>query len=339
MNLEATEQSLLKSGEKISLYKGEYYILDNHCILVFDETGKFMRSSKHMMGRGPGEYGCIVDFDIDTINDIIEILDASSYKIRKYDCNFVFRSELRFPEPMSDFKILTPDLYAFYSMPHYDPILIEKGMEIREEALQIYSSSQNKVLKRLCKLPSYNFLIGQRYPFLSFNNNQTFFAHGLPNNNILYHIDSEKMDIDSVLEYNFGKYTFTSDDIPLPTADITGGLRFMLNNSDKYAFVIDKFVNSRCYFAFVFFKKELLLISSDKKTKKHDIIVWNKLESGGSFFTSPTFVDNDYFYEIIAPEFLKNFPFNELFSPHSKVVVDNMTEDDNPALVKFKLLQ
>lgn len=77
--LETTNQSLMNVNvnSKLLYYKNRFYILDRkqHVVFIFDENGKFLLSSKDKEGQGPGEYFSLIDFDINTEKDLIEILD------------------------------------------------------------------------------------------------------------------------------------------------------------------------------------------------------------------------------------------------------------------------
>ena len=66
--------------------EGKYYILDRKeaCIYVFNANGTFLRNSKSKQGDGPGEYHCIVDFDISNIGRRAGAALAQVYVADKY---------------------------------------------------------------------------------------------------------------------------------------------------------------------------------------------------------------------------------------------------------------
>ena len=80
--LETTESSILAEIEKTIVYENQIYVLSNNEIFVFDLEGSFIRKISRI-GKGPGEYFGISDFDI--LYNQIFILDRSYQNIQLYD--------------------------------------------------------------------------------------------------------------------------------------------------------------------------------------------------------------------------------------------------------------
>jgi hypothetical protein len=78
-------------------------------LLVFDRTGAFVRKIGKK-GRGPGEYGRLWDFDVDS--EHIYLYDYRQ-KISKYDLQGNFIESKRPPFHLSGFKILKNQKYLF----------------------------------------------------------------------------------------------------------------------------------------------------------------------------------------------------------------------------------
>ena len=72
--LETTDECLLSNIDRLTFYKGHFYILDGmrRHIFVFDEAGRFVRKIGKQ-GNGPGEYSAILFFDF--MGDSILIQD------------------------------------------------------------------------------------------------------------------------------------------------------------------------------------------------------------------------------------------------------------------------
>ncbi len=76
IKLEFTEKSMIQSVRKVLCYKNQIYVLDtfgSKAVLVFNMDGSFVRRIGES-GRGPGQYILPQDFEIDSDNDIIEII-------------------------------------------------------------------------------------------------------------------------------------------------------------------------------------------------------------------------------------------------------------------------
>ncbi len=324
--LETTSEAVFTKCNKAIYINDRFYILDEkrNGIFVFDKNGHYLKNSLAKSGSGPGEYYCIIDFDIDKQGNI-EIFDASAYRIRKYDKEFNYISEWTLPTdllPFEKFKILSPDLYAFYSDP----------TEKRAETIQIYSISKGKILKKLCsQSQKVNYLdSSQRNPFYSLNN-QTYFTFPYPNNYIS-EINIEKLESNKVVEYDFGKYTFGIDKI---SQEVLEERDFILKNKNKYVFVMNKFENNEYYFAFTAFKDDMYIIKYNKQTKLQDIISW-KFKDGG-IIIPPMFIDDNFLYVITDPIFVKDLINLQLLDSNSKTKMELIQEDDNPVVLKYKL--
>jgi len=85
--LETNQESLLGHVAKIMFRLNKFYIYDDvsHGIYVFDQNGKFLlRISK--LGKGPGEYVQLTDFDVDDFGNIY-IWDVMTRKLIQYSPN------------------------------------------------------------------------------------------------------------------------------------------------------------------------------------------------------------------------------------------------------------
>lgn len=74
-------------------------------ILVFSQSGEGMFIIDHV-GKGEGEYGSISDFDIDTINKQIIIIDPGNRKVLMYSFEGKFIRDLQLNEHIKLFKII-----------------------------------------------------------------------------------------------------------------------------------------------------------------------------------------------------------------------------------------
>ena len=329
--LETTEESLLKKCGKVIFNNDKYYILDEgqHVIFVFDKHGHFIRSSKHKQGRGPGEYGTIMDFDFNPQTGYIEILDVSSYKIRRYDEDFNFINEFIYPKTMynasffSTFKAITSDLLVFYS---------SSGPVRDKDVLLLYSTSKNELIKRV-EIQSIKHRLGitQEYSFYM-RDSALFFTNKYPNNDI-YQILYNEEEIKRVVEFHFGEHTFCISD--MSERSFENG-NFIEMNNDRFAFPQAKYENDSSYFSIVYFKNELHLVTYNKKTKQTKVVPC-KFSNGGMILP-PKFVDNTYFYVIAEPDWIEMMIVKDLLDIQSQEIIETLKEDDNPVLLKYKLV-
>lgn len=96
IRLESNDSNLIGQVRKISITKERIFIADNAGIFVFDYTGKLISKVKRL-GRGPGEYQTLTDFELDTVNNVVEIMDNISRKILRYKASGLFISESSIP--------------------------------------------------------------------------------------------------------------------------------------------------------------------------------------------------------------------------------------------------
>ena len=324
--LETTENSLLKRCGKIICNDDKYYILDEgqNAIFIFDMQGHFLKNSMHKEGRGPGEYLSIVDFDINPQTGHIEILDVSAYKIRRYDEDFNFMNETTIPQtlyPITTFKIVTSDLLVFYS-PRNDI----------NDKLLLYSVYKNEVVGRFnIQSIKHRLPITQKYSFYM-RDSDLFFTNRYPSNYIFQILYNEKK-IKECVEFNFGKNTFRITNTSKTVLENNSSTEM---NNDQFVFPYTKHENDFSYFSFVEFKNELHLVSYNKESKLTKVVPC-KFTDGGMILP-PKFVDNIYFYVLAEPHWIDEMAKKTLLNSRSQEVIKTLKEDDNPILLKYKLI-
>lgn len=80
VRLEARKDCILTTTGRVIFFNNEFYIADiglHHCILVFDEHGRYKRKIG-VRGNGNGEYKSLYDFTIDKERERLVILSANS---------------------------------------------------------------------------------------------------------------------------------------------------------------------------------------------------------------------------------------------------------------------
>jgi hypothetical protein len=92
IRLETNAECLIGSVGKVQFVDGLYYLLDDHtgrnALHVFDTHGNHIQTLKKI-GRGPGEYKDILDFDVDDNGNIFIV--TSMGNIIEYDSHFQYK--------------------------------------------------------------------------------------------------------------------------------------------------------------------------------------------------------------------------------------------------------
>lgn len=121
--LETTDECLIGTIDKILAWEDRYYILDGKFrrILCFDTEGRFL-SKLDKVGRGPGEYMYIRDFDIR--DERLYVLEID--KIMVYDLSGEFQKSIPvdYGGGLNAFSVLGDDRYAIASVSQEDDFLL-----------------------------------------------------------------------------------------------------------------------------------------------------------------------------------------------------------------------
>jgi hypothetical protein len=99
--LETNDSCLIRQVDGIQVSGDYLFILDRKSrnLFSFNKKGKLAGKIGNM-GRGPGEYGYISDFTIDSQNNIIYIYDTNNSKIQSYNFNGEFIKSIPIDEQM-----------------------------------------------------------------------------------------------------------------------------------------------------------------------------------------------------------------------------------------------
>jgi hypothetical protein len=106
--LQMTKQSIINIISKIIIYKEKVYIKSRSEILCFDISGRFLYKL-NQSGRGPEEYGLLIDFDLSSDGKILVIL--SNKRILAFensDKGFVFKNSINLKPPLPSKISLVP---------------------------------------------------------------------------------------------------------------------------------------------------------------------------------------------------------------------------------------
>ncbi|NQU80906.1 MAG: 6-bladed beta-propeller [Bacteroidetes bacterium] len=117
IKLETTNESLLKRIKKVRHFRNHLIIQSGKSLYFFDTLGNYQYKI-HNVGKGPGEYLAIRDFQIYKPDSIIEILDFHGKKIVRYEINGTYLDEWKHGFFVQQFNKITDNIYAFYCGSH-----------------------------------------------------------------------------------------------------------------------------------------------------------------------------------------------------------------------------
>lgn len=153
--LETNDSCLIRQLDGIQVSGDYLFILDRKSrnLLSFNKNGRFA-GKIGSMGRGPGEYGFISDFTVDSENNIIFIYDTNNFKIQSYDFNGKFIKSIPIDEQI---HLKTAYLqytdkgffadYGFFGAPTEDdnPLLINLQTQSGKIEERFLSSSEDNM--------------------------------------------------------------------------------------------------------------------------------------------------------------------------------------------------
>lgn len=322
--LETTDESVINSCWKLIEHNNKFFLQDQRqgIILVFDSTGNFIFNTKHLKGKGPGEYLSLMDFNINSTNENIEILDGPGNKILVYDSLTRFLYDYELSKQLLPFKNFTPitnDIYAFYS-------------PSREQSLIFYSLSRDKINRKDASIPEYANLFTSimNSPF-SFLNGTIYFQHVFPTYS-LYKIDTIQMKLYNSIILDFGVYSIAYDNL-MPKKEKKYYRDFMRERNKVN--VINMIDLGKKFIAFYLFENEINILFFDKKTKTHTICK-QEYNSKGQMLP-PLFVKNNILFSACEPGELHYVIDKRLLTDNSRKFLDSLSRYDNPVIVKYSL--
>lgn len=117
ISLETTEESLFGILSKVVYYNNYFFIFDEQTkgVYCFSREGNFI-SKVRKVGKGPGEYIQIGDFDIDKEGNLL-LWDQTLHKINKYNIDGEFIEEYKFDDLVFlNFTIIDDDNFLIHTV-------------------------------------------------------------------------------------------------------------------------------------------------------------------------------------------------------------------------------
>lgn len=160
-----------------------------------------------------------------------------------------------------------------------------------------------------------------------------YFNHIFPSNS-LYSIDKKHVEITKRIELDFGEYNFKIDDLPKNRKN-EYYRKFMLDNKDKHAFIVNIAENNKILFVH-FFLNDKTYVAKVNKTTKESTIFYNVLGSIEQFPTVNLMKDDVLTY-VCEPGYLKYYVSDKLLDSTSRKIISNVNNSDNPYVIRYTL--
>jgi hypothetical protein len=318
--LETRDESLIKRTGKVMYVDGLYYLLDTDqfYLFVFDSTGRYVnRIAK--VGQGPGEYTYIYDFLVNTRKERIEML--SPYRqILYYDYEGNFIEDIRFSD----------EVPFFSSMKHIDEndwvILSLSILAEKQTLINIVSSKTGKRIAGYWDDDYYNPGYG-----LSSYNDAVFFNHS--EDNKVYQITPEHFKV--VYEWKYDKPIIDSATYrkKIQGYAVNDALYRKFDTGEIPYCYLRQAQTDRYYYAQLFHNyKKVEHIFYDKQTGTS--YYFEKID-GGIEFNVQSDIEDNYMLTLIEYADRKSYLQSSLLDEENRKKLLNLTEFDNPVLVKY----
>jgi 6-bladed beta-propeller len=320
--LETNEQSQIGGVRKVVVHNGAYYIEDKmqNCVLVFDEAGSFLNSIGKI-GRGPGEYLSLNDFNINQFSNNVELLSIIPGRIIAYDTAGNFIETLDLP-----IEIRAPQAFCIISP---DDIIITSLFD--ESRIYYYSKSKDKIYDRQRQNPDFNFRsIGKAKDLSPFSESETGIVFSeMFSNDVYSYLDKR---IEYKYSWDFGQYNFEFSTIPKGKdrnyyhkylRDITQNHVFnFMYNIENTRFILTSFAFKGIIHSLVYSKKD------------QTYSVFSEFQEGGYLVGPVSFFDDGVFSVITAAYLIEAIPSVSLNS-ENKQLLEDLKIGDNPIIVKY----
>ena len=344
VKLEFTDESIIGKITKSVIYEDRIYILDDqtNSLFIFDMEGKYIHKISDV-GQGPGEYIQLDFFDIDRENKQIVLTDLMAYWIMRYDMegNFLYRKEI--PVWCEGVSVLPNNgivLYANFRnnseklSQEYNLIFLDSLMNIKKTYFPYNSKDFD-----LSRSPSSS-LRGQ---FYAFENNLYF---SFPWGNRVYLLSGDS--IVNKYQFNFGDDILPIENpvnpelftIRLTKGRYNGLMTPLMENERVLFFSMRTNLNLPYLFSYsvIYSKESGNQISSFSLAFEDAFFSSSFLTGYGPWIVSE--IQSDFLVNW-KESYIKNLknkttPIGR-FTKELLAFTDELTEEDNPVLMFYKL--
>ena len=181
--LESTElESYIYYTQDLICTSQYIFILSRDAVYMFDYQGKFIRKI-HRIGRGPGEFLSIRQFDVQEEQELISIYDNQSRSMLIYNFKGEFIRKFTVQQYIAEFAVLPNGHYLFYNYEDY--INGIRGLSETDE--------NGNIIKNLYEIPDYYKHIYHDYRRLMHVNKDMVSFLGLEDTDIIFHFENDSL--------------------------------------------------------------------------------------------------------------------------------------------------
>ena len=312
--LETNKECIIGIARKIIFHKEIFFIEDrlNNEVLLFNKNGTFRNKIGHI-GRGPGEYLVLNDFEIDIQNDLVKILSVDPSRVISYDFNGKHTNTIKIDKMVapSFFCLAYPDTIYFYSL--FDPIKISsysiknaKFFNDYDQDLEfsIYSIGKTRRLSPFYKYKDVVLLTE------TFSNEVYSYSHD---------------GLSCKLKWDFGSHSFNiHTDLPKgQNRQFYSKYLKELNNSKAFYFR-NYIENSKFIFTSFLFNYIFRTLVYNKDTETYNL--FTEFTEGGFLPDGINFFDNGIYFLVNASDIHETIPQiflnNEMLQTINKIDID-----------------
>ena len=337
IKIETGENIVIGDIKKLIVFNNLYFLHDHrpkHALFCVNNAGKVLYKIQNI-GRGPGEFQYISDFDIDEQKNAICIYDARLSKINFYD---LITGEYMYEKTIdqvfaSGFKINeeTDRIYWYNDGDTYSPFNL------------IITDLEGNIIGEFLKYDGPKDLVAKATNFHEFNKNM-YFYYGLTDT--IFSITRDA--VNPFIYINFGKHK-------IPKKYKKGSLKEIfsaIHDLDNSVGFITNFIENEKYIFFNYsrnFNMQMALYSKKNKVNKNIVKLKNDI-NGLPFpppvkgLASPMELDNNgsivcIYYPNILLDMYKEGLFDQIVQNNKRFssLIHNLDYYDNPLIVKFKL--
>lgn len=311
INLELNENSVIGNCKKYIIFDTSLFILDisDHSIVTFNLEGKFISRLKRK-GKGPNEYPEIKDFDINPFDTTIDIM-TSIGSVYRYQFNGDFYN-----------KYNVPDTRAVHYIANYSKDLVAFYTDLGGERITLYSTSENRILRRFHEHPEYAIGVGLS-PFYKYRDKlllrEAFGSY-------IYCLNRTKLE--QFHSFDFGGKSIEPEEIMSygpekllkEFATLELGMMYKLWTTESDDYLISSFK----------YKSDIFTYFLNKRVNVGVLI--KKFNSGSSFFYNPTLYNN-HLYAVIPANYLNIYITDDDKKDFKIYNLNRINEYSNPVLL------
>ena len=198
--LETTDQSYITRIVKMAVDDDKIFILEyigaKRNLYAFSMEGKYLNKF-NIQGRGPTECQSITDFDIHPTNKYISVLDPGLRKIKNYEINSNYVSEMTFDSWGKEFKYFTKGSDVYIVMSTKASKITEHG---QSNDIEVYDKNNKLIYSALPFQEAISIGAGNQISMFRIGNN---ISCRQVNTNIVYSIDPDTIRTKYILNFPY----------------------------------------------------------------------------------------------------------------------------------------